>query len=317
MSKITEQYTASDRLRDIIDDNPLMLLVISRFSIPFGFGDATVGEVCKQNDVHTPTFLAVANLIAKKTYANYDIDPNSLISYLKKAHSHFLDRSLPAIRRKLVEALYSREVNDISFLILKYFDDYAVEVRAHMEYENDHLFTYVANLSEGKSVKHFSLKHYSANHTDMADKLNELKDIIIRHYRRNDDSHLLNTVLYDIINTQNDLISHCSIENNLLVPAVYRLEKNRKENTNTTDESNAMTPPTAPEALGDREKEIIVLVAKGFSNKEIANRLCLSINTVTTHRRNIAAKLQIHSPAGLTIYAIMHKLLDIKDIKFN
>jgi DNA-binding NarL/FixJ family response regulator len=52
-------------------------------------------------------------------------------------------------------------------------------------------------------------------------------------------------------------------------------------------------------------------VAKGLSNKQIAERLSLSTHTVTTHRRNIASKLGIHSTAELTIYAIANKLVDI------
>ncbi len=51
-----------------------------------------------------------------------------------------------------------------------------------------------------------------------------------------------------------------------------------------------------------------------MTNKAIADRLCLSIHTVTTHRRNITAKLQIHTPAGLTIYAIVHKLVSLQEI---
>ena len=66
--------------------------------------------------------------------------------------------------------------------------------------------------------------------------------------------------------------------------------------------------------MSEREKDIVVCVAKGLSNKEIADVLCLSINTVTTHRRNIARKLSIHSPAGITIYAIVNKLVNIEDI---
>ena len=69
------------------------------------------------------------------------------------------------------------------------------------------------------------------------------------------------------------------------------------------------------EALSLREKEIITLVVKGLTNKEIADQLCLSIHTVITHRRNIARKLQIHSPAGLTIYAIVNKLVELKDVE--
>ena len=69
------------------------------------------------------------------------------------------------------------------------------------------------------------------------------------------------------------------------------------------------------EPLTEREKEIIVCVVKGMTNKQIAEQLCLSAHTVITHRRNIAGKLQIHSPAGLTIYAIVNKFVDINDVK--
>lgn len=69
------------------------------------------------------------------------------------------------------------------------------------------------------------------------------------------------------------------------------------------------------EPLSTREKEIIVGVVKGLTNKQIAEQLFLSPHTVITHRRNIAAKLQIHSPAGLTIYAIVNRLVDLADVK--
>jgi DNA-binding NarL/FixJ family response regulator len=66
------------------------------------------------------------------------------------------------------------------------------------------------------------------------------------------------------------------------------------------------------ELLSVREKEVIVCIIKGFTNKQIADKLCLSVHTVITHRRNIASKLQIHSTAGLTIYAIVNKLVDME-----
>ncbi|WP_178792691.1 LuxR C-terminal-related transcriptional regulator [Bacteroidaceae bacterium] len=71
------------------------------------------------------------------------------------------------------------------------------------------------------------------------------------------------------------------------------------------------------EALSQREKEIICCVVRGMTNKETAEKLFLSIHTVITHRRNIARKLQIHSPAGLTIYAIVNKLVELSEIKMN
>ena len=72
--------------------------------------------------------------------------------------------------------------------------------------------------------------------------------------------------------------------------------------------------PDASEALSEREKDVIVAMVQGMSNKEIADHLFISINTVITHRRNIARKLQIHSPAGLTIYAIVNNLIDISNV---
>ncbi len=67
--------------------------------------------------------------------------------------------------------------------------------------------------------------------------------------------------------------------------------------------------------LSAREKEIVAAIAMGQSNKEIADTLCISTHTVMTHRKNIASKLRIHNSAGLTIYAIVNKLIDISDVQ--
>ena len=77
----------------------------------------------------------------------------------------------------------------------------------------------------------------------------------------------------------------------------------------------AVDGETADEQLSDREKDVIIALVQGMSNKEIADHLFISVNTVITHRRNIARKLQIHSPAGLTIYAIVNDLVDISTVK--
>jgi DNA-binding NarL/FixJ family response regulator len=69
------------------------------------------------------------------------------------------------------------------------------------------------------------------------------------------------------------------------------------------------------ESLSVREKEVMVCVIKGMTNKQIADTLCISAHTVITHRRNLSAKLQIHSTAGLTIYAIVNKLVALDDVK--
>ena len=68
------------------------------------------------------------------------------------------------------------------------------------------------------------------------------------------------------------------------------------------------------EELTSREKDVIKLIALGLANKEIADKLFISIHTVISHRKNITEKLGIKSISGLTVYAIMNNLLDLGDI---
>ena len=97
---------------------------------------------------------------------------------------------------------------------------------------------------------------------------------------------------------------------------VRNAERKLKQNDVSAKISSMINQtPMSDEQLSDREKDVIVALVQGMTNKEIADHLFISINTVITHRRNIARKLQIHSPAGLTIYAIVNNLVDISSVK--
>lgn len=137
------KYSATDRMSDLICENYNLLLVMSRFGLSLGFGDKTVEQVCEQQGVHTGTFLAVVNFMDDECCISdeyyHKISVEALIDYLRQAHSYFLDFNLPAIRRKLIDAIDCSQ-NDVAFLILKFFDEYVNEVRAHMEYENQVVF---------------------------------------------------------------------------------------------------------------------------------------------------------------------------------
>ena len=65
--------------------------------------------------------------------------------------------------------------------------------------------------------------------------------------------------------------------------------------------------------LSSRERDILTAVARGKTNKEIADELNLSVHTVMTHRKNISHKLGINYISGLTVYAILNKLIDVTD----
>jgi DNA-binding NarL/FixJ family response regulator len=72
---------------------------------------------------------------------------------------------------------------------------------------------------------------------------------------------------------------------------------------------------SASEDLTEREKEVLVELVKGYTNKEIGENLNLSVHTVISHRKNITRKLDIKSSSGLTIYAIMNRLISIDEVK--
>ena len=71
---------------------------------------------------------------------------------------------------------------------------------------------------------------------------------------------------------------------------------------------------TEPELLSKREIEVLILITKGFINKEIAEELHISLTTVISHRKNIQEKLGIKSVSGLTIYAVMHGYINVYEI---
>lgn len=297
----------------IIDHNPLILMAMSRFGISLGFGDKTMAEICQEQQVDCQTFLAVANFISFDECQRDNVSLKALMHYLDNAHAYFLDFCLPMIRRKLIDAIGLSARNELSLLILKYYDEYVEEVRRHMEYESNNVFAYVRELLAGERDERYSIDIFASQHHSIHDRLKELKDIIVR-YLPQSDSNMLNVVLFDIINCEQDLLTHCRVEDRIFVPAVRRLESEVESRSAIADATKGDATTVKDEQISERERDIIECVARGMSNKEIADRLCISINTVTTHRRNIAQKLQIHSPAGLTIYAVINGIIKIEDL---
>ncbi|MBQ5825891.1 MAG: helix-turn-helix transcriptional regulator [Bacteroidaceae bacterium] len=304
-------------MRDLVRDQSTIILILGRFGIPLGFGDKSIAEVCTAHHVDEETFLQVVNYCTGRDYHYERISLTALIEYLRQAHEYYLEFNLPQIRRKLIEALDCSGTNDIALLIIKFYDEYVREVRKHMENENKTVFAYVQQLQQGYLKREYSIATFQGKHTPMADKLKELKEVIIQYYPEKN-NFLLNEVLLNIMLCEEDLTQHCDVEDHIFVPAV-KLAEQRLLQSNTAVYTEA---PKQVEVkgknlgkLGEREKDVLVCVARGMSNKETANALCLSVHTVTTHRRNISQKLQIHSTAGLIIYAIANGLIQLDEVK--
>lgn len=321
-------YEAEDKMIDLISDNYSMLQGMGAFGIRLGFGDKTVREVCSEQDVDCYTFLMVVNFLINgyaPKEADNKISVRTLLGYLRASHRYFLDFQLPSIRKKLEESLEPHPITpspkgegELASLILRLYDEYAHDIRLHMKYEEKTLFPYVEALLSGEQRPNYNVDIFAKHHSDTTGKFQELKNIIIKYLPHDGlANNQLTATLYDIYNNEDWLLNHSNVEEVLFVPAIRLLEQQLRSDDVSKNISSMVFKggQDNSEALSDREKDVIIGVVQGLQNKEIAERLCISVNTVITHRRNIARKLQIHSPAGLTIYAIVNGLVDISSVK--
>lgn len=305
-------YEPKDMMIDLIRDNYNVLQALGSFGINLGFGDKTVEEVCKDNGVDCRTFLIVVNFLVNGYFRDEELEyvnVGTLLHYLQANHKYYLDFQLPFMRKELSDSL--NPDGRVDKLIMDFYDAYAAEVRKHMKYEEDRLFPYINSLLEGVREEAYNIDAY-AKHHGMADvKLKELKNIIIK-YLPGDSlrNNMLTATLYDLYNNEEWLQLHAKVENEILVPVIKNMEMNISTGADALNVEEG-----GESALSPREREVVSCLAMGLSNKEIASKLNISINTVITHRKNIATKLSIHSVAGITIYAIVNNLVDINSAK--
>ena len=291
---------------DLMAHEEEAIQIISRFGLSMGVGEQTIEQVCEAHNVHTPTFLAVVNYkLFRQRALPKEIDIDTLNRYLRHAHMYFMDFRLPRLRMALIEAINpANPDSQIPILILRCFDEFATEIRTHIDHED-----------AGNYEEH--------EHDDqrITDKLSEIKNLIIKYFPADqfqdsiDEgqhihvSYQLISVMSDLWHTEQDFADHCAIEDDILRPALAA-----KRITRESLRHNRKPTYDNSEELSEREKDVLVHVVKGLSNKEIADVLCISTHTVISHRKNITRKLNIHSTAGLTIYAIVNKLIDIDSL---
>lgn len=300
-------YKGTDKISDLMSHEEDAIQIISRFGLEMGVGEQTIEQVCEAHGVHTPTFLAIVNYkVFHQRAIPADIDVPTLQRYLLNAHTYFLDFRLPRLRRALIEAIIPADpTTKIPGLILRCYDEFVEEIRTHIEHENKGLYD-----------------EHEHDDQRITDKLTEIKNLIIKYYpgassrqtggvasaEEGTITYLLISVMSDLWHTQQDFEDHCAIEDDILRPALVKVKGEKSKAKGEKSEANG-------EELSEREKDVLIQLVRGLSNKEIADVLFISTHTVITHRKNIARKLNIHSTAGLTIYAIVNKLVDINTLE--
>ena len=302
------------KMSELMEANYHLLGIVWRLGINGSFSDRSVEDICKRYELDPDTFLLLCSVHSGKKVTQEALRRCSipdLLLYIRNSHEFYLHSALVSIGPSLDELL-APAAPERRKAIRAFFEDYRAELVKHFAYEEDVLSPYVQGLLDGNAPGGFSIAEFEKNHTDVEGSLSDLKRIIMQSLPPECDGGKRIEVLSTIFHLQEDLGHHTYIEDHILVPLVEMLEGKRPDIRLSSDSEGA---PEETEELSEREKEVLVLVAKGLLNKEIADRLNISVNTVITHRKNITRKTGIKTAPGLTVYAILEGLIDIDSLE--
>ncbi|MDD4822231.1 MAG: hemerythrin domain-containing protein [Bacteroidales bacterium] len=226
-------FSPSMKLADILLSNYALLTVLPRFDIQLGFGEKSLSEICRKYNVNETFFLLVCNVYTFHEYLPDKIeistlDIESLIGYLKRSHRYYMEDRIASIKQKLelMRSCCSGMHHDI---IHSFFKEYEKEVVNHFNYEEEVVFPYIIALMKGETKVGYHIQQYEQNHSNIEDKLGDLKNIIIKYLPESCSSKERTDVLFDIFLFEEDLNKHSLIEDKILVPFVEEMEKKYEE----------------------------------------------------------------------------------------
>ena len=300
------------KMSELVEQNYHLLGILSRLGITGSFSEHTVEEICARYSLDADTFILICNVYSSKGYKPTreelrQCSVSDILRYLHSSHDYYLNSALVNLSPSL-ETLTQPAPKVEQQVIRRFFENYKDELLKHFSYEEEKVIPYVQGLLIGRRNQDFSMSVFKENHSNIEESLSDLKNLIMNSLPAVCDGVQRLDVLSNIFHLQEDLEHHTYIEDRILVPLAEMLE-GREPNPAFVAPAKSADDPG--EVLSDREKEVLVEVAKGLLNKEIADKLNISINTVITHRKNITRKTGIKTTPGLTVYAILNGMVNI------
>lgn len=227
----TPIFTEKSKLYDLISINPKLLQLLPRFGIQLGFGDHSVGDVCRSNGVDTGLFLLICQIYTNPEAATRHLDfaninMDGLLPYLLASHRYYLDERFPHIEEHL-QHIISAARPKYGNMLDHFYTEYKRDVEKHFKYEENEVFPNIEALRHGHPSASFSIEQFRDNHTNIEDTLEDMMNILVKY--------LPGTILpkerleisTDIIELSADLISHSLIEDHILIPYVETLENSK------------------------------------------------------------------------------------------
>ena len=281
-------------LSDIIEENHQLIPVINRFGIKLGLGDKSIGEICHQENINLDFFLVMLNTFLNEDYFPerklHKIEISLITDYLE--HTDIYIRNIQ---------LHNLEKHLNAFIAMSDPDNKQLELIRR-------LFIKFKGSITNQSVK------ITDNNESLA-LLNDLKNIFIKHISGNFNENMCYAVVFGISSLQKELIKYNRIIEKILLPKVNELKEAGIEDWKSLISPNNTSKVDTSQPISPRELDVLRLVAQGHINKEIADKLNISLNTVLSHRKNITAKLGIKTVSGLIFYCITHGHISADEIE--
>ena len=226
-------YSENMKLADLLESDYRLLSIISRLNIPFGFGETTVGEMCRRHRLSPELFLLICRIYSsdgnfRPEADNLSVgDLSDIMNYLHRSHIYYSETVIPRLGRRIGEMMDTCDAIHRKILNT-FYSDYCREVANHFDYEEQTVFPYISALLAGETpAGHgYSIEKFEENHSDIDAKLSDLKSIIIKYLPDSCPAVVRYDVLFDIFRFEEDLSRHTEIENSVLIPLVEKLENN-------------------------------------------------------------------------------------------
>lgn len=222
------------KVADLLASDGNLLSILQRLDIRLGFGEATIADLCARYGISAELFIMICNIYSYHDYvpqveslAEKDIE--SITAYLRASHRYYTRVCFPAIHNSIHRLV--NELDNVSRRVIdKFYDDYDNEVNNHFSYEEDIVFPYIESLlnNKEKSDDKYNIRQFGHNHSNINEKLNDLKNIIIKYLDEKYSLPLRFELLKEIYIVEEDLRKHSLIENKLLIPLVENLENSHE-----------------------------------------------------------------------------------------
>ena len=230
MRHSTDRHPLSPAMKmaDLMDIDFSLLGVLSRMGLSFGFGEETVEEVCRKANLDPETFLLICRVYAFDGYtptqdALARIDLKDIVKYLHLSHAYYMDVALKALADTLERMIQPCDTK-LQKIIWRFFSDYKDELAKHFAYEEDLVFPHVMAVLSRQGDDAFTMGEYEENHSNVEEKLDDLKSLVMRYMPPQCDQQDIYKALFYIFALEKDLEKHTLIEDDILVPVVGRME---------------------------------------------------------------------------------------------